>query len=90
MTPTISCAGNERKLTPCGYLAKANGPPTSSWDGRMARKGNGASAKRNVRLLPVIEDIQAGGLTPPQQIADGAALRLLEAGRAQRSKSGVS
>jgi DNA invertase Pin-like site-specific DNA recombinase len=46
--------------------------------GRMARKGNAASAivrqaasaKRNEDLLPVIEDIRAAGASTPQQIAD--------------------
>jgi hypothetical protein len=47
--------------------------------GRMARKGNAASAtvrrlasaKRNEDLLPVIEDLRAAGAVTPQQIADG-------------------
>jgi DNA invertase Pin-like site-specific DNA recombinase len=57
--------------------------------GRMARKGNvasaivrrAASAKRNEDLLPVIEDIRSVGLSTPQQIADGLNERGITAAR---------
>jgi DNA invertase Pin-like site-specific DNA recombinase len=57
--------------------------------GRMARKGNAASAivrqaasaKRNEDLLPLIEDIQATGAVTPQQIADGLNERGITAAR---------
>jgi DNA invertase Pin-like site-specific DNA recombinase len=57
--------------------------------GRMARKGNVASAivrqaaaaKRNEDLLPVIEDLCAVGLSTPQQIADGLNKRGITAAR---------
>jgi DNA invertase Pin-like site-specific DNA recombinase len=55
----------------------------------MARKGNTASAtvrsaavaKRNSDLMPVIADLQAAGLTSPQQIADGLNERGITAAR---------
>jgi DNA invertase Pin-like site-specific DNA recombinase len=57
--------------------------------GRMARKGNAASAtvrraasaKRNEDLLPVIDDIRATGASTPQQIADGLNERGITAAR---------
>jgi Recombinase len=56
---------------------------------RMARKGNAASAavrsaavtKRNQDLLPVIEDIQAFGITSSQKIADALNDRGITAAR---------
>jgi hypothetical protein len=57
--------------------------------GRMARKGNAASAivrraasaKRNEDLLPVIEDIRTTGAVTPQQIAEGLNKRGITAAR---------
>jgi hypothetical protein len=57
--------------------------------GRIARKGNTASAtvrraassKRNEDLLPVIEDIRAAGYSTPQQIAYGLNERGITAAR---------
>jgi DNA invertase Pin-like site-specific DNA recombinase len=57
--------------------------------GRMARKGNAASAivrcaasaKRNEDLLPVIEDIRAAGISTPQKIADSLNERGITAAR---------
>lgn len=57
--------------------------------GRMARKGNAASAtvrcaasaKRNEDLLPVIGDLQAAGLSTSQQIAAGLNERGITAAR---------
>jgi DNA invertase Pin-like site-specific DNA recombinase len=57
--------------------------------GRMARKGNAASAvvrsaacaKRNEDLLPVIEDIRATGAITPQEIAYGLNERGISASR---------
>jgi DNA invertase Pin-like site-specific DNA recombinase len=60
--------------------------------GRMARKGNAASAivrcaasaKRNEDLMPVIEDIRGAGFSTPQQIADGLNERGITAARGGR------
>jgi DNA invertase Pin-like site-specific DNA recombinase len=57
--------------------------------GRMARKGNAASAivrqaagaKRNEDLFPVIEDIHIAGFSSPQQIADALNERGITAAR---------
>ncbi len=57
--------------------------------GSMARKGNAASAvvrraasaKRNEDLLPVIEDLQAAGLSTPHRIATGLNERGITAAR---------